>query len=96
VWVTRISIKGKLKHFRPRNTELVAQCANVRRDHPEILGDEWQTTYFSLDRFEKLGPWAGYPASSPRRFCVGRHVPGSSESAEMIQADYVHMSQERE
>jgi hypothetical protein len=92
VGVTRISIKGKLKHLGSRNTEFIAHCANIRRDHPEILGDEWETTHFSLDRFEKLGPWAWYPAPCPRCFGVGRHVPGACESAEMIQADYVHMS----
>jgi hypothetical protein len=56
--ITSISIKGKLKHFRSRNMKLVAQCADVRRDYAEILGDEWERTHFLLDSAEKLGAWA--------------------------------------
>jgi hypothetical protein len=87
VGVTRISVKGKLKHFCSWNTELVAQCANVRRDHPEILGDEWEKTHFFLDGSEKLGTWASHPAPSAGRFGLGGYVPGGSKCTEMIQAN---------
>jgi hypothetical protein len=92
VGVSRISIEGKLKHFRSWNTELVAQCANVRRDHPEILGDEWEKTQFLLDSSEKLGTWAWCPAPYPGRFGLGGYVPCSRECTEMVQANHVHLS----
>src|ERR1700751_3096631 len=91
VGVTRISIEGKLKHSCSWNTELIAQCAHVRRDYPKILGDEWEKTHFVLDGSEELDTWAWHPAPCPGGFGVSGYVPGGSECTEMIQANYVHV-----
>src|SRR6266478_1837968 len=87
-------IKSELEHPRPGHAEVVAEGANIGRDQPQILGDEWQTAQPSLHRAEELGARTWHPLAGLRRRCSGRYVPGGCESAEMVQADRVHVSQQ--
>ena len=88
-------VEGELEHSRTGNAELVAEGANVRRYQPQMLGDERQIAQLSLHRAEELGARARHPLAGLRRRCSGQYAPGGSERAEMVQADHVHMSQQR-
>jgi len=59
--VIRMSVEAELQHPCPRQTELVAQCGNVRRDQPQILGNERQTSHFSPYGLEELASRTGHP-----------------------------------
>src|SRR5712692_1316483 len=89
-----MSIKGELEHPRPGHLELVAEGANVRRYQPQILGDERQTAELPPHCAEEFGARSRHPSAGLRRRCSGRYVPGGCESAEMVQADRVHVSQQ--
>ena len=77
-------IEGELEHPRPGDAELVPEGANIRRDEPQIFGDEWQTPQLSLHRIEKFGARTRHPLTGLGRRCSGRYVPGTRESAEMV------------
>src|SRR5258708_29976390 len=74
--------------------EGVAEGANIGRDQPQILGDEWQTAQPSLHRAEELGARTWHPLAGLRRRGSGGYVPGGGESPEMVHADRVHVSQQ--
>src|SRR5882757_7387365 len=88
-------IKSELEHPRPGHAEVVAEGANIGRDQPQILGDERQTAQLSLHRAEELRARTRHPLAGLRRRGSGGYVPGGRESAEMVQADRVHVSQQR-
>src|SRR4029450_4986065 len=91
--VVPMAVKGELEHPRPRNVKLVAQRADVRRDHAEILGDEWQRSQLLLDGVEEIGAGASKPLPRLRRRRPRGNVPGSREAPEMIQTEHVHVYQ---
>src|SRR5215472_4963850 len=93
--VVPMPIKRELEHPRPGQTEPVAQRSYIRADKTQILGDEWQTTQFSLHHLEELGAGARHPLAGLRRRCARRHVPRGGETAEMVQAHSVDVMQKR-
>ena len=86
-------IKSELEHPRPGHAEVVAEGANIGRDQPQILGDEWQTGQPSLHRAEELGAWTHWPD------CAVEAPAGTCQAAanprKWSQADRVHVSQQR-
>jgi hypothetical protein len=93
--VIPMSVKGELQHPHPGQTEPVAQRGDVRRDQPQILGEERQTAQFSLRDLEEFGARSGHPLARLRRRGTGRHVPRGSENPEVVQAHNVHIMQRR-
>ena len=67
----------------------------VRRDQAQVLRDERQAAQLVLHGAEKFSAGAGHPFAGFRGRRSRRYVPGGRERAEMIQADQVHVSQQR-
>src|SRR5258708_33412173 len=89
-----MGIKSELEEPGPGQAGVVAEGANIGRDQPQILGDEWQTAQPSLHRAEELGARTWHPSAGLRRRGSGGYVPGGGECAEMVQANRVHVSQQ--
>src|SRR5258708_35048659 len=89
-----MGIKSELEEPGPGQAGVVAEGANIGRDQPQILGDEWQTAQPSLHRAEELGARTWHPLAGLRRRGSGGYVPGGGECAEMVQADRIHVSQQ--
>src|SRR5207247_239875 len=94
VRVIRRAVEGELKNPAPRQMELVEEGPYVRRDQPQVLGDERQSVQLSLYRAEELGARSCHPLSSLGSRCFSRYVPGGCEPSKMIQANGVHMRQQ--
>ena len=53
IWVIGMAVEGELENARSRQVELVAERIHVRRDQPQILGDERQSAQLSLHCAER-------------------------------------------
>ena len=72
----------------------VPELAHVRRDDPQVLGEERQRAQCFLYHAEEVGARARHPLAGLRRRRPGRYVPRRRESSEVIQTDRVDVSQQ--
>ena len=89
-----VTIERELQDSRAWYLRLIAQQRHVLSDEPQILGDKWQPPQFSPDRLEKAASWAGHPLAGLRCLSPRWYMPRSRETAEMIQANYVYVTQQ--
>src|SRR4051794_25241928 len=68
---------------------MLTQCVDLRRDEPEIFGDERQSAELLLEHVEQIGLRSIDPASMYGGRLVGGNLPVLLESAEVIEADDV-------
>lgn len=94
VRIFRIAVEGELKHSRPGDTKLVAQCAHVGRDHSQVLGKKWKGAQLLLYCAEKLGARAWHPMSNFGGGRSSRHVPRGGESTKVIQPNRVDVREQ--
>ncbi len=90
-----ISRRSRTAAPHARQSEPIAQRADVGRDQPQILGDERQGAQLLLGRGEEVGAWTGHSLAGLRRCCSGWHMPGGRKPTEMIQPNQVHLGQQR-
>ena len=91
----RIGPERELEQLDPREPEPRAQRLHLRRDHPEILGDERQLAERGGDRPKKPRAGPGPPAALHRGRLSGRDRPVARVADEVIEADGVEQRQRR-
>src|SRR5262249_29175475 len=94
IGVVFMAIEGELENSGSRQVKLVAQGHDVRRNHAQIFGDKRQVAQLSLHSLEKAGTGTLDPLAGLSRWCTDWDVPRGCKSAEVIQADRVHMGQQ--
>ena len=94
IGIIRMTIEGELQDAHPRQTKLVAQSMHVGGNKTQIFGDEWQMAQLGLHCLKKAGSWARHPLPGLSRWRSGWNVPRGRESAEVIQANHIDVSQQ--
>ena len=89
-----MTVKGELQDPSPRKLKLVTQCLNIRRDDSQIFDNERQVAKFFLHGFEKALARSGHPLSGLSCWRTRGNVPRSCKSAEVIQADRIHVREQ--
>src|SRR5258705_13937799 len=89
-----MTVEGELQNSGSRKLELVTQRPYVRRNKTQIFGDERQATQLFVHRFEKAGARTLHPLSGLSRGRARWNVPRGRESAEVIQSNRIHVSEQ--
>ena len=71
--------------------KLIAKGGYKRRKHAHVFGDERQFAELALYRSEEIAARALPPFAGLRSSCARRYAPSPCISAEMVQANHVHM-----
>src|SRR5437016_5523380 len=88
--VVRIAAKGKLQDAHAGKAEVVAQLFDIRRNHPEVLGNDWQFAQRVTNRVEQFPARRLDPATALGGSIVAGNFPTRSKSAKVIDARDVH------
>ena len=82
-WTARIHPELEYEH--PRQTELIAQPPDGGRDHPQILGDQWQLgPERAPERIKQRPPRTPPPSPGGRSPRSGGDRPVRDETAEVV------------
>src|SRR5208283_1915054 len=92
--IVSVTIEGELQNSCTRDLKLIAQQRHVLSDQPQILGDKWQPPQFFPDRLEKAATRAGHPLAGLRCLSPRWYMPRSCETAKMVQANHIYVTQQ--
>src|SRR5262249_54056263 len=88
------TVEGELQHARPGQVKRVPERGHVRRDDPQVLGEERQTAQGLLHYPEEIRARTRHPLADLRRERAGRDMPGCRECSEVIEADRLDVGQQ--
>src|SRR6266849_8843485 len=88
--VLRVAAECELENAHPRKATIVAQLFYVRRNHSEILSDDWQLTELASNRCKQFFSRRLNPAAAFCGLVAARNLPTGGEAAKVIDACDVH------
>src|SRR5258705_6502281 len=91
IWIVGVTVEGELQDPRPRHLKLITQRHHIRRDYPQIFGDERQAAQLTLHHPEKSLAGTGHPLPGLGCWCPGWNVPRRGKTSEVIESNHIYM-----
>src|ERR1043166_1347970 len=89
-----MTVESKLQDTCSWKLKLVTQHPDIRSNDSEIFDDERQATQLAGYSCEKVRTRTLYPVARLGRWRARRYVPGGHKSAEVVQPNRIHVSQQ--
>ena len=91
--ILRVAAERKLQNAHAGKTKVIPQSLNVRCNHTQVFGDDWQFAESVANRGEQFSTGSFDPAATLRSRVASRNFPTRGKSAEVIDPRNINHSQ---